>query len=70
VRQAFLPETWLQSASAEHGPQVFVVVLQSDAAASLQSVFDKQATQDFVVVLHWGFEVSVQLALERHATQV
>ena len=65
-----MPAISEQSASAAHGPQVFVVVLQSDAPAVLQSAFDKHATHAIVVGLHWGFAAFVQVALLKHSTQV
>jgi hypothetical protein len=70
AEHAFFPLIWPQSASAEHGPQVFVVALQSEAVAVVQSAFDRQATQDFVAVLHWGLVASLQSALERQLTQL
>jgi hypothetical protein len=70
LRQTFLSEICLQSASAEHGPQVLVVVLHSDAAAVLQSALERQATQVLVDVLHWGLVVSLQSVLERQPTQL
>lgn len=75
VKQTFLPVIWVQSVSAAHGRQVLMVELpvvtsHFDAAAVLQSVFDRHATQLFVAVLHCGFAVVVQDVLARHSTQV
>jgi hypothetical protein len=66
-----LPLIAPQSASTVQGEQAFVEVLQSAAAASLQSVFPRQATQALVVVLQTDFVASlVQSVLFRHPTQV
>jgi hypothetical protein len=69
--QTPFPPIALQSASTEQGPQTFVIVLQSDAVESLQSVFPRQATQELVAVLQTGFVASVvQSAVDVHSTHV
>jgi len=53
VRQTFLPVTWVQSVSVEHGKQVLLVGLPAvkshfEAPAVLQSVFARQETHVFI----------------------
>jgi len=67
--QTPLPEICEQSASTEHGEQVLVLVLHSEAVGSLQSAFPRQATQAFDAVLQTGLAASLQSVLARQPTQ-
>jgi len=69
AEQTPFPEICEQSASTEHGEQVLVLVLHSEAVGSLQSAFPRQATQAFDAVLQTGLAASLQSVLARQPTQ-